>query len=171
MWERRAPNPMLRPELMENAQFRSANLGMLFFAAGAIGSLLLLSLVFLNLWGYEPIEAALAIVPVPLCGLIVWPFVGRAADSRAPGEIAKPALLVMAIGLLWISFLPSTSDNAFSYLRILPGPRDARDRDGDRLPGAERRRDGSRGGADGRASRRACSTPRGSSARRSGWRS
>jgi EmrB/QacA subfamily drug resistance transporter len=121
MWERRAPNPMLRPELMANAQFRSANLGMLFFAAGAIGSLLLLSLVFLNLWGYEPIEAAFAIVPVPLCGLIVWPFVGRAADSKAPGEIAKPALLVMAIGLLWISFLPSTSDNAFSYLRILPG--------------------------------------------------
>ncbi|MGH2714269.1 MAG: MFS transporter, partial [Thermoleophilaceae bacterium] len=121
MWERRAPNPMLRPELMENPQFRSANLGMLFFAAGAIGSLLLLSLVFLNLWGYEPIEAALAIVPVPICGLIVWPFVGRAADRRAPGDIAKPALIVMAIGLLWISFLPSTSDNAFSYLRILPG--------------------------------------------------
>jgi EmrB/QacA subfamily drug resistance transporter len=121
VWERRAPNPMLLPELLENRQFRSANLGMLFFAAGAIGSLLLLSLVFLNLWGYEPIEAALAIVPVPLCGLIVWPFVGRAADSRAPGEIAKPALIVMAIGLLWISFLPATSDNAFSYLRILPG--------------------------------------------------
>jgi EmrB/QacA subfamily drug resistance transporter len=121
VWERRAPNPMLRPELMENRQFRSANLGMLFFAAGAIGSLLLLSLVFLNLWGYEPIEAALAIVPVPLCGLIVWPFVGRAADNRAPGDIAKPALIVMAIGLLWISFLPATSDNAFSYLRILPG--------------------------------------------------
>src|ERR671918_284919 len=121
MWERRAPNPMLRRELMENPQFRSANLGMLFFAAGAIGSLLLLSLVFLNLWGYEPIEAAPAILPVTLCGLIVWPFVGRAADSRAPGEIAKPALLVMAIGLLWISFLPATSDNFFSYLRILPG--------------------------------------------------
>jgi EmrB/QacA subfamily drug resistance transporter len=121
IWERRAPNPMLRPELMENRQFRSANIGMLFFAAGAIGSLLLLSLVFLNLWGYEPIEAALAILPVPLCGLIVWPFVGRAADSRAPGEIAKPALIVMTIGLLWISFLPATSDNAFSYLRILPG--------------------------------------------------
>jgi EmrB/QacA subfamily drug resistance transporter len=121
IWERRAPNPMLRPELMANKQFRSANIGMLFFAAGAIGSLLLLSLVFLNLWGYEPIEAALAILPVPLCGLIVWPFVGRAADHRAPGEIAKPALLVMAIGLLWISFLPATSDNAFSYLRILPG--------------------------------------------------
>src|ERR687891_699329 len=121
MWERRAPNPMLLPALMDNRQFRSANIGMLFFAAGAIGSLLMLSLIFLNLCVYEPIESALAIVPVPLCGLIVWPFVGRAADTRAPGDIAKPALLVMAIGLLWISFLPATSDNAFSYLRILPG--------------------------------------------------
>ena len=114
MWERRAPNPILLPALMENAQFRSANLGMLFFAAGAIGSLLLLSLVFTNLWGYEPIEAALALAVVPLCGLVAWPFVGRAADSRAPGDLAKPALLLMAIGLVIVSFLPSTSDDAFA---------------------------------------------------------
>ena len=31
-----------------------------------VGSLLLLSLVFTNLWGYEPIEAGFALVPVPL---------------------------------------------------------------------------------------------------------
>jgi EmrB/QacA subfamily drug resistance transporter len=120
-WERRAPNPMITPALIANKQFRSANLGMLLFGAGALGSLLLLSLVFVNLWGYSQLEAALALSPAPLCGLIVWPFVGRAADRRAPGEIAKPALIVMAIGLLWISFLPATSDNALSYLRILPG--------------------------------------------------
>ena len=57
-WERRAPSPMITPGLFANKQFRNANIGMLFFAAGAIGSLLLLSLVFTNLWGYEPIEAA-----------------------------------------------------------------------------------------------------------------
>jgi EmrB/QacA subfamily drug resistance transporter len=120
-WERRAPSPMITPALIANRQFRSANLGMLFFGAGALGSLLLLSLVFVNLWGYTQLEAALALTPVPLCGLIVWPFVGRAADRKAPGEIAKPALIVMAIGLLWLSFLPATADNAFSYLRLLPG--------------------------------------------------
>ena len=85
-WERRAPNPMITPGLFANHQFRNANIGMLFFAAGAIGSLLLLSLVFTNLWGYEPIEAGLALLPVPLCGLLVWPFVGRAADTRPPGR-------------------------------------------------------------------------------------
>ena len=120
-WERRAPDPMITPGLLSNQQFRNANIGMLFFAAGAIGSLLLLSLVFVNLWGYTQLEAALAIVPVPLCGLLAWPFVGKAADTRPPGELAKPALIVMSVGLLWISFLPSTSDDAWSYIRILPG--------------------------------------------------
>jgi EmrB/QacA subfamily drug resistance transporter len=120
-WERRAPNPMITPGLLSNKQFRNANLGMLLFGAGAIGALLLLSLVFTNLWGYEPIEAAFALAVVPLCGLVAWPFVGRAADRRAPGELAKPALILMAIGLLIVSFLPSTSGDALAYLRILPG--------------------------------------------------
>jgi EmrB/QacA subfamily drug resistance transporter len=120
-WERRAPRPMITPGLFSNKQFRNANIGMLLFGAGAIGALLLLSLVFTNLWGYEPIEAALALAVVPLCGLLAWPFVGRAADRRAPGELAKPALVLMAIGLLIVSFLPSTAGDAFAYLRILPG--------------------------------------------------
>ena len=120
-WERRAPNPMITPGLIANRQFRNANLGMLFFGAGALGTLLLLSLVFVNLWGYTQLEAALALAPVPLMGLVVWPFVGRAADTKPPGEIAKPALIVMAIGMLWVSFLPATSDDAWAYIRILPG--------------------------------------------------
>ena len=120
-WERRAPDPMITPGLLANTQFRNANIGMLFFAAGAIGSLLLLSLVFVNLWGYSQLEAGLAILPVPLCGLLAWPFVGKAADTRPPGQLAKPALIVMAVGMLWVSFLPSTSDDAWAYIRILPG--------------------------------------------------
>ncbi len=120
-WERRAPNPMITPGLIANRQFRNANLGMLFFGAGALGTLLLLSLVFVNLWGYTQLEAAFALAPVPLMGLVVWPFVGRAADTKPPGEIAKPALIVMAIGMLWVSFLPATSDDAWAYIRILPG--------------------------------------------------
>ena len=120
-WERRAPDPMITPGLLANRQFRNANIGMLFFAAGAIGSLLLLSLVFVNLWGYSQLEAGLAILPVPLCGLLAWPFVGRAADTRAPGELAKPALIAMAVGMLIVSFLPSTAGDAWAYLRVLPG--------------------------------------------------
>ena len=120
-WERRASNPMITPSLIANKQFRSANIGMLLFGAGALGTLLLLSLMFVNLWGYTQLEAALSLAVVPLCGLIAWPFVGRAADRRAPGELARPALVLMAVGLLIISFLPSTAGDAWAYLRVLPG--------------------------------------------------
>jgi MFS family permease len=120
-WELRSPNPMITPGLIANRQFRNANLGMLLFGAGAIGTLLLLSLVFVNLWGYTELEAAFALVPVPLMGLVAWPFVGRVADRRPPGEIARPALIVMAIGMLWVSFLPATADDAWTYVRVLPG--------------------------------------------------
>src|SRR4029079_19747721 len=120
-WERRAPDPMITPGLLANKQFRNANIAMLFFAAGAIGSLLLLSLVFVNLWGYTQLEAGLAILPVALMGLLAWPFVGRAADTRPPGELAKHALIAMGVGMLWVSFLPSTAADAWTYIRILPG--------------------------------------------------
>jgi hypothetical protein len=30
-------------------------------------------------------------------------------------------LIVMAVGMLWVSFLPSTSGDAWAYIRILPG--------------------------------------------------
>jgi EmrB/QacA subfamily drug resistance transporter len=120
-WERRAPHPMITPGLFANRQFRNANIGMLFFAAGAIGSLLLLSLMFVNLWGYTQLEAALAITPMPLCGLLAWPFVAKAADTRPPGELAKPALVLMAVGMVIVSFMPSTAGDAWAYLRVLPG--------------------------------------------------
>jgi len=120
-WERRAPDPMIPPGLLSNVQFRNANIGMIFFAAGAIGSLLLMSLMFVNLWGYSQLEAGLSIAPVALCGLVAWPFVGRAADARPPGELAKPALILMALGMLIVSFMPSTAGDAWAYLRVLPG--------------------------------------------------
>lgn len=112
---------MIPQSIIQNQQFRRGNLAMLLFSAGAIGTLLLLALIFVNLWGYTELEGALALLPVPICGLAVWPLVGRAADKRAPGDIAMPALIIMAIGMLWVSFLPSTADDAWAYIRVLPG--------------------------------------------------
>ena len=113
--------PMMTHGIMENKQFLGANGAMFVFAMGALGSLFLLALVFINLWGYEPIEAGLAVAVVPLAGLLVWPIVGRAADRRQPRHIARPALLLGAVGLLYISFLPSTAEDSVDYLVLLPG--------------------------------------------------
>jgi EmrB/QacA subfamily drug resistance transporter len=120
-FSQRRPEAMIPQSIIRNAQFRRGNLALLLFSAGALGTLLLLALIFVNLWGYSELEGALALVPVPLCGLAVWPLVGRAADTRAPGDIAAPALAIMAVGMIWVSFLPSTADDAWAYIRILPG--------------------------------------------------
>jgi EmrB/QacA subfamily drug resistance transporter len=113
-------NPMITPALMQNKQFLGANAAMLLFAMGALGSLFLLALVFVDLWGYSELEAALALVPVPVCGLLVWPFVGRAADRKQPRQIAVPALLSMGVGLIGFSFMPSTAESSWDYVAMLP---------------------------------------------------
>lgn len=113
--------PMLAPELARNRQYVAANVAMLLFAAGYLGALLLLSLVLVNLWGFSPLEAAGLLTPLPLCGLLAWPIVARAADSRPPRELAVPALGLVAAGLVWVSFLPSVADSAVDYLVVLPG--------------------------------------------------
>ena len=113
--------PMIPPGLMSNRQFTGANTAMVLFGAGAFGTLFLLSLTFQNLWGYDQWEAALAILPVPVMGLIVWPFIARGADTRPPRALAVPALLSMVVGCIWFSFVPSTSETWGDYLIMLPG--------------------------------------------------
>jgi len=54
-------------------------------------------------------------------GMVVWPFIAGGADTRAPRALAVPALLCMAAGLVWFSFVPSTSESWADYLIVLPG--------------------------------------------------
>jgi EmrB/QacA subfamily drug resistance transporter len=117
----RREGAMITRSLQSNKQFVGANIAMLLFAAGGLGALLLLSLAFVNLWGFTIFESALALLPVPVTGILVWPKVAKAADSRPPRELAAPALALMAIGLLWFSFTPALWDGWTDYLVVLPG--------------------------------------------------
>ena len=117
----RRDGAMVTRSLQSNKQFVGSNVAMFLFGAGALGALLLLSLTFVNLWGFTIFEAALALLPVPVTGILVWPKVAKAADSRPPRELAAPALLLMAIGLLWFSFTPSLWDGWVDYLIVFPG--------------------------------------------------
>jgi MFS family permease len=81
-----------------------------------MGLLFLSVLAFVNLWEYSELEAALAITPLPLIGLLVAPLVGRNADRLQPRLFALPALALMGGGLLWFATFPAEPD----YLSILP---------------------------------------------------
>ena len=107
---------MLTPTLVTNTQFMGACTSMLLFAVGVMGPLFLFVIALVNLWGYSELEAAFAILPVALLGVIVSPLVGRVADRLPPRAMAIPALLMMSIGLLWFSDFPASPD----YLKVLP---------------------------------------------------
>jgi hypothetical protein len=109
--------PMLTGTLVHNRQFMGASGAMLLFAVSVMGPLFLCVIAFVNMWGYTPLEAALAVSPVALVGMVVSPLVGRRADSVPPRVMGVPAMCVMAAGLLWVSGMPAEAD----YLEVLPG--------------------------------------------------
>jgi EmrB/QacA subfamily drug resistance transporter len=109
--------PMLTAGLVRNRQFVGASLTFLLFAIGVMGQLFLAVLLLTNLWDYSPLEAAFAITPVAAMGLVVAPLVGRIADRVPPRAIGIPALIGMALGLLWLGAVPTEPH----YLEML-GP-------------------------------------------------
>ena len=121
LWQRYSRVAMIPRALQRNAQFLSANMAMFLLGAGALGALFLLSITLVNLWGYSQLEAALALLPIGACGMIMWPIVGRGADHLAPYRLAMPALLSMVLGMVWFSFLPSTYESQLDYFIVLPG--------------------------------------------------
>jgi len=109
--------PMLVPSLLRNRQFIGACGAMTLFAVAVMGPLFLAVVAFVNMWGYSQLKAALAVAPIALLGMVVSPLVGRRADTVPPRLMAIPAMLVMAVGLVWIGELPAQPD----YLKVLPG--------------------------------------------------
>ena len=97
---------MLTPALVKNRQFMGASTSLLLFGVGMMGTLFLTVLVFVNLWGYSELEAALAITPVAVTAMLVSPLVGRFSDRLAPRVFGVPALFVMAVGIYSLSTLP-----------------------------------------------------------------
>jgi EmrB/QacA subfamily drug resistance transporter len=116
--QRRGRSPMLVPALTANRQFMGASAAFVLFGIGVMGTLFLAVLAFVNLWHYSELDAAFAITPIAVLGVVVSPLVGRRADRFAPRSMAVPALLVMAAGLLWLAAEFTTEPH---YLRVLPG--------------------------------------------------
>ena len=99
--------PMLTSALVRNRQFMGASTSLLLFGIGMMGTLFLTVLVFVNLWGYSELEAALAITPVAVTAMLVSPLVGRFSDRLAPRVFGVPALVVMAVGAARFRRLPA----------------------------------------------------------------
>ena len=107
--------PMLARSLVSNRQFMGGSVAFMLFAIGVMGPLFLAVIAFVTMWGYTPLEAALAVSPVALLGMAVSPVVGRFADRVPPRAIAVPGVVAMAAALLWLAGLPAEPD----YLEVV----------------------------------------------------
>ncbi len=116
--QRYGRHPMLTRALVRNRQFMGASTSLLLFGIGMMGTLFLTVLLFVNLWRYSELEAALAITPVPAMALLVSPIVGRFSDRLAPRVFGVPALLVMAVGVYSLSTLPPEASFWAAFWRL-----------------------------------------------------
>jgi EmrB/QacA subfamily drug resistance transporter len=108
--QRYGRSPMLTPGLVRNGQFMGASTSLLLFGIGMMGTLFLTVLLFVNLWEYTELEAALAISPVAVMAMLVSPLVGRFSNRLPPRAFGVPALLVTAIALFLLAGLPAEPD-------------------------------------------------------------
>jgi EmrB/QacA subfamily drug resistance transporter len=102
--------PMLTAALVKNRQFMGASASLLLFGLTMMGTLFMVVLLFVNLWGYSELKAALAVTPVAVMAMLVSPLVGRFSDRLQPRAFGVPALIVMAVGVYSLSTLPAEPD-------------------------------------------------------------
>jgi EmrB/QacA subfamily drug resistance transporter len=108
-WERRAEHPVLDLSL-----FRSRVYGFSVLAA-MMQTLALFAVNFLVIFylqgvrGYDPLKAALLLIPLPLVSAVVAPLSGIVADRIGARIPATIGLLIQAAALVWLTQLTPTT--------------------------------------------------------------
>jgi EmrB/QacA subfamily drug resistance transporter len=109
LWERRSPFPVLDLSLFANRVYNFS------VAAAMLQSLGLFAVNFLIIFylqgvrGFDPLTAALLLIPLPLVSATVAPFGGILADRIGARIPATVGLLLQSAALFWLTFItPST---------------------------------------------------------------
>ena len=119
LWESRVKSPMFDLRLLRIQSFTSANTATMLISTCMGGSLFLLVIFLQSILGYRPLNAALAITPMPLVGLILAPIVGRVVDHVGPRIPAAIGTLFFAAGMLLLAQLDASSTLADTTWRVI----------------------------------------------------
>jgi EmrB/QacA subfamily drug resistance transporter len=115
--ERRTEIPMVDFSFFGARTFLGANLVAFIVSFAMLGMFFFISLYMQNVLRFSPLEAGLRFLPTTLMVILIAPIAGRASDRIGSRPLMTAGMALVAISLLWQSFL--TTGSGFDFL--LPG--------------------------------------------------
>jgi EmrB/QacA subfamily drug resistance transporter len=97
--ELRQAEPIVDFSLFRVRSFSVSNITIFLFGVAIQGAFLILVLYFINALGYSQLNAAYAVIPIPLASFVISAVGGRFSGSLNPRIMAIVGLLSMTIGL------------------------------------------------------------------------
>ena len=111
--ETRQKEPILDFGLFRIRSFSAANLGTFMFSVASTGVFLMLVLYFQNALGYNALDAAYAVLPLPLASFVIAAVSGRLSGRFEPRFLAMLGLLLLGVGLLLLYTVGADTDYIF----------------------------------------------------------
>jgi EmrB/QacA subfamily drug resistance transporter len=118
VWEARQPEPLMPLALFANRQFSISAMVIAVVQLVMVGFIVVAGLFFQSVLRMTPLDAGLALVPMPLTLMVVGPIVGRLSDRVDSKFILMAGLLVAAVGLVLVAAVAATTATGASF--ILP---------------------------------------------------
>ena len=117
-WEARQPEPLMPLALFVNRKFSIAAMAIAVIQLVMLSLIVVAGLYFQSILRMTPLDAGLALVPMPLTVMVVGPIVGRLSDRVDSKFILMTGLLVAAGGLGLVAAVASPTATGASF--ILP---------------------------------------------------
>ena len=115
--ERRVTVAMVDFAFFRSRTFLGANIVAFIISFAMLGMFFFLMLYMQNILRYSPLEAGIRFLPTTLMVIVIAPIAGRQTDRIGPRPLITAGLALVAVSLVWQSFLTPTSDFGF----LLPG--------------------------------------------------
>jgi EmrB/QacA subfamily drug resistance transporter len=108
-WERRAKNPVLDFTLFKNRVYNFSVLSAMMQSLALFAVNFLIVFYLQGVLGYDPLKAALLLIPLPIMTSIIAPFGGNIADRIGARIPATIGLLIQGAALIWFMRLSPTT--------------------------------------------------------------
>lgn len=108
--ERREAEPLVDLRLLRDPAFAAPAAAYLPFALAVIGVVFLEGAFAPDVWGYSPLQAALALAPFYAIGVVMVPFMGALSDRLGVRALAGPGALLFLLGILGLLSLGTDAD-------------------------------------------------------------